>query len=247
MVKRFLTREQTYSALLISVSESDRKMDELKRHNDELRSRVHELKVDSDSVENKEEDAMNKFQDEDIIDSKKTISSQQTEFSRLLEKYKKINIVNDQISGWAKRVYGKFSALTDESDLKNPPDNIVKIFEAMEEITVNELNALKARADRSPVEPDDAFIDFATDDFINKNIRVRPISGATNKDETRDGRATDASHGRADGQEENLNDKENFAKYEMENQRKIAKKKFQDYQEELRRKQALEDKKNQKK
>ena len=70
-------------------------MDELKRHNDELRSRVHELKVDSDSVENKEEDAMNKFQDEDIIDSKKTISSQQTEFSRLLEKYKKINIVND--------------------------------------------------------------------------------------------------------------------------------------------------------
>ena len=95
MVKRFLTREQTYSALLISVSESDRKMDELKRHNDELRSRVHELKVDSDSVENKEEDAMNKFQDEDIIDSKKTISSQQTEFSRLLEKYKKINIVND--------------------------------------------------------------------------------------------------------------------------------------------------------
>jgi hypothetical protein len=76
MVKRFLTREQTYSALLISVSESDRKMDELKRHNDELRSRVHELKVDSDSVENKEEDAMNKFQDEDIIDSKKTISSQ---------------------------------------------------------------------------------------------------------------------------------------------------------------------------
>ena len=97
----------------------------------------------------------------------------------------------------------------------------------MEEVTVNELNALKARADKSPVEPDDAFIDFATEDFINKNIRVRPISGATNKDETRDGRATDASHGRgADGNEENLNDKENFAKYEMENQRKIAKKRF---------------------
>ena len=35
-------------------------------------------------------------------------------------------------------------------------------------------------------EPEDAFIDldFATEDFINKNIRVRPISGVTNKDET---------------------------------------------------------------
>ena len=82
-----------------------------------------------------------------------------------MEKYKKINIVNDQISGWAKRVYGKFAALTDEEILKHPPENIVKIFEAMEEITVNELNALKARADKSPVEPDDAFIDFATEDF----------------------------------------------------------------------------------
>ncbi len=30
---------------------------------------------------------------------------------------------------------------------------------------------------------DDAFIDFATEDFINKNIRLRPISGVTNKDD----------------------------------------------------------------
>ena len=51
-------------------------MDELKRHNDELRARVHELKVDSDSIENKDEDAMNKFQDEDIIESKKKIAAQ---------------------------------------------------------------------------------------------------------------------------------------------------------------------------
>lgn len=58
----------------------------------------------------------------------------------------------------------------------------------MENITCTELKALKERSDDNPVEPDDAFIDFATEDFINKNIRVRPISGVTNKDETRDGR-----------------------------------------------------------
>jgi hypothetical protein len=39
---------------------------------------------------------------------------------------------------------------------------------------------LREKADENQPEPDDAFIDFATDDFINKNIRVRPISGATN-------------------------------------------------------------------
>jgi len=65
MVKKFLTREQTYSALLINVSESDRKMDQLKRHNDELRNRVHELKIDSEEISktttDTTDDSTNKF------------------------------------------------------------------------------------------------------------------------------------------------------------------------------------------
>jgi len=95
MVKRFLTKEQTYSALLINVSESDAKMDRLKRQNDELRARVHELKIDSESIQNSTEDSMEKFQDEDIIDSKSKIATQQKDYQNLHEKYKKINIVND--------------------------------------------------------------------------------------------------------------------------------------------------------
>jgi len=61
---------------------------------------------------------------------------------------------------------------------------MVKIFEAMESITVTELKSLKEGSGADKIEPDDAFIDldFATEDFINKNIRVRPISGVTNKD-----------------------------------------------------------------
>lgn len=95
MVKRFLTKEQTYSALLINVSESDAKMDRLKRQNDELRARVHELKIDSESIQNSTQDSDNKFQDEDIIASKETIGSQAKDYQNLHEKYKKINIVND--------------------------------------------------------------------------------------------------------------------------------------------------------
>lgn len=47
MVKKFLTREQTYSDLLVNVSESERKVDILKKANDELSSRLNELKIDS--------------------------------------------------------------------------------------------------------------------------------------------------------------------------------------------------------
>jgi hypothetical protein len=87
--------------------------------------------------------------------------------------------------------------LTNDKSLSKSPDDLLKIFEAMEYITVNELKALKERDDENPIEPDDAFIDFATEDFINKNIRVRPISGITHADETKDGRASNISRGGA--------------------------------------------------
>jgi len=107
--------------------------------------------------------------------------------------------------------------LTDDAAIQKQPSDMVKIFEAMESISVTELKSLKDRSDENKIEPDDAFIDldFATEDFINKNIRVRPVSGVTNKDQTNDGRATDNSHNRDDGEEaqENYN---KLAHYELE-------------------------------
>jgi hypothetical protein len=75
------------------------------------------------------------------------------------------------------------------------------------------------RDDRA--EPDDAFIDldFATEDFINKNIRVRPISGVSKADETKDGRASNISKG-GDDNEDAQDNYNKIAIYEIENQRK---------------------------
>ena len=162
----------------------------------------------------------------------------------LSEKYKKINIVNDQVSGWAKRVYGKFSSLTDDPALQKQPEDMVKVFSAMEHITVTELQQLKLNRD-DRAEPDDAFIDldFATEDFINKNIRVRPISGISKADETRDGRASNISKGEHGDTEEAQENYQKLAVYELENQRKTVKKKAADYQEKLRIQQALAEKK----
>jgi len=93
---------------------------------------------------------------------------------------------------------------------------MIKIFQAMESITVTELTALKDTSGQDKIEPDDAFIDldFATEDFINKNIRVRPVSGVTNKDETKDGRQTDRSG--ADDAEEAHDNYNKLAHYELE-------------------------------
>lgn len=55
MVKKFLQREQTYSSLLLNVSDSDRKSDKLKKDNETLRTRLNELKIDAESAEKDEE------------------------------------------------------------------------------------------------------------------------------------------------------------------------------------------------
>lgn len=59
----------------MNVSESEAKIDRLKKDNDELRARLHDLKIQSESNNNQEEAGDNKFQDEDIVDMKRTIAT----------------------------------------------------------------------------------------------------------------------------------------------------------------------------
>jgi predicted RNase H-like nuclease (RuvC/YqgF family) len=89
MVRKFLTREQTYSQLLMNVSESERHIDKLKKDNEELRARLHELKIDAG------ESGGAGLMDEEIIELNSTLSNVQKDYSLLQEKFKKINIVND--------------------------------------------------------------------------------------------------------------------------------------------------------
>lgn len=212
-----------------------------------LRNRLHDLKIDSEANAAAAQEGDQQFQDEDILEMQEMIARQQRDYNQLQEKFKKVNIVNDQVTSWARRVYSKFHTLTDNPQLQKQPDDLIKIFEAMESVSVSELTSLRERADDNPIEPDDAFIDFATEDFINKNIRVRPISGTTNLGGQQD-RQSQISKGTANqDNEEAIESYQRLAEFEMDNQRKLVKQKAAMYQEELRRKQALEEKKNAKK
>jgi len=53
MVRKFLTREQTYNQLLKTVNESEAKIDVLKKANEELRSKLGDLTLDSTNNQNK--------------------------------------------------------------------------------------------------------------------------------------------------------------------------------------------------
>ena len=104
----------------------------------------------------------------------------------------------------------------------------------MSEVTTAELKTLRESNDGGFNDHDDAFIDFATEDFINKNIRVRPVSGVT---VANDEKASTMSKARGDDSGMDRADDDNrLALFEMDLQRKAVKQKVADIQEEKRRK-----------
>ena len=70
------------------------------------------------------------------------------EHNRLGDRFKGINIVNDQISNWSKRIYKKFGTLTNDEAFSKPPTDLVSVFKAMDSVVESELTNISAmRAD----------------------------------------------------------------------------------------------------
>ena len=70
------------------------------------------------------------------------------------------------------------------------------MFDSMNTIVLRELDGLKSREqdDDEGVDYGEVFTDFATPEFLDKNVRVRPVSGITHGD---DGRQSTISRGMA--------------------------------------------------
>lgn len=226
----------------MAVSESERKIDKLKKDNEELRGRLHELQIDT--TDTSEQSAAGQMMDEEIIDMNRELGNIQKDYGLLQEKFKKINIINDQVSGWAKRVFQKFGSLVDPSLVpKGHIEDIVKVFEGMNMIACDELRKLIERKQHQEegdkgIEYGDVFTDFNTEEFISKNVRVRPVSGVTHADETKDGRQSSVSKGNQVEPNEDGEDNYNkFAVLELEDQRKAIKIKHREALEEIRKKQ----------
>lgn len=162
------------------------------------------------------------------------------EHQRLGERFKGINIVNDQISNWAKRIYKKFGALTNDDSFNKPPTDLVTVFNAMHNVVEHEINAIAQTRteEEAGIEYDQVFNDFANEDFVHKNIRVRPVSGLN--DETRDGRQSNVSRGGMDDGKEDGEDRFNQdALLELDTDRKNIKAVLKKKLDEAERKAAL--------
>jgi hypothetical protein len=119
------------------------------------------------------------------------------------EKFQRIEIVRDQIADWTKKVVTKLGQQQVDPSMKVDDDDIVSTVASISEIVVNELTKMENQPDFEEFGAD-FMNDFATDDFVMKNIRVRPVSGVTG-DDTKDGRRSSFSKANPtmDGTEDN--------------------------------------------
>jgi len=176
IVHKFLTREQTYSQLLMAVSDNERKIDNLRRENDHWREKLHELQIQAgEDKKASQNPAIN------ALDQKQSGLSKQLEKAEELNK--KVQLVNDQVQGWTARVVQKIDAQYSENIsafLDNKTLNFV--FERIGAAVVRQLEQILEEDDeeeRGFITVKDFMNDFATEEFLTKNIRVRPVSGVT--------------------------------------------------------------------
>jgi hypothetical protein len=113
----------------------------------------------------------------------------------------------------------------------------------MNTVVISELDKIMERARQNEGEDanmnyGEVFDDFEHKDFTAKNVRVRPISGFTHGDETRDGRQSNISKGNTEGNDDGEDNYNRIAANELEDQRKAIKTKHREALEEIRRKQA---------
>ena len=137
--------------------------------------------------------------------------------------------------------------LTDDPIFQQKPSNLVVAFEAMGKACCGELDAIAKQREENGDEDQDyqeVFNDFATDEFVNKNIRVRPISGFA--DDTRDGRQSSVSKG-LDGDEDKEDNFNKMAEIEMSAQRREIKEILRKKKEDEERRIAAEEAKKKRK
>ena len=80
--------------------------------------------------------------------------------------------------------------LTEDKDFEQEPLDLVTMFDAINSCVKTKIEQIQQEGDEEGVGIDygEVFTDFATPEFLDKNIRVRPVSGVTHGDDTRDGR-----------------------------------------------------------
>lgn len=114
IVKKFLSRENTYSQLLEAVTDAEKQREKLREENDELTENLRNKRIELDGLLGKNEEG-------DVYKLRKEIESLSQEEQGLLEKYQRCSIVYDQLRKWVLKIYNVLISVLKETD-KHPDE-----------------------------------------------------------------------------------------------------------------------------
>lgn len=107
IVHRFLTREQTYSELLMAVSDNERKIENLRHDHEEQGTRLHELTISDRDGKKEGKNGESKVFSPEIEELDKQINNLVKNKEGSDELCKKVNLIFDQVQGWSSKVIQK--------------------------------------------------------------------------------------------------------------------------------------------
>lgn len=163
LVEKF-EKDETYFKLLETVAQSEAKIDKLKVENEELRTKIHDMKINSEKGSSESEMIKNLQSEQNRLEKEINIKR---------EKYYNVEIITDIITNWARRVSVKVDENFGERQAQGT--DIVDLFVHITDKTCELINQIQDDS----LQKANMMNDFLSDDFISKNIRVRPNSGKT--------------------------------------------------------------------
>lgn len=123
----------------------------------------------------------------------KELDELSAEMESIKDRKKKMQLIGDQVGGWTTRVANKMSEQLSETGMpiQTEDKSFVEVYQQINELVVDQLEIIRhEQAARARNQDDDAdskesitgkdyMNDFATEEFVTKNIRVMPMAGVS--------------------------------------------------------------------
>ena len=157
MVMKFLTREQTYTQLLQSVSDNERKYEVLKQDNEEKRKNLQKILLQNDNRKVGEVDPVKEERqqsyalpkhaedDPDVVKYNQLsaeLETLQSTIDHIHQRKKNIQIINDQVGGWTTRVSKKLAYHLEDHILSNKNVSLLQQFKNIATLVHEQLNQI---------------------------------------------------------------------------------------------------------
>jgi len=180
IVKKFLSRENTYSQLLEAVTDAEKHKERIKAENDKLAADLQAKRIELDGLLGKDEES-------EVYKLKKEIDTLSKDEQNLLEKYQRCSIVFDQLRNWVLKIYKVLLSVLEKStgheeelqklrtlDLSNTEKMFVDMCGIIEKLVEKYGNTTEEKVTVKALVGQDEF--YNDENYKAKNVRVRPAT-----------------------------------------------------------------------